>query len=172
MSKTLCQSQFVKQSASIKLIRVLRTLWKKNVTRTARPLRIGSPLINVRGSLLSCSTGCSCSLSVSLILATCLVDLWGAINSWGRPAVGGSESPEQGKFGSRKILAWSQSLGSVCLKSRFLVILCFGVSNFLSLCLKFLKPGSRSLKKSQIYHSIPLLKREDSKVKLNQATRC
>ena len=40
------------------------------------------------------------------------------------------------------------------------------VSNFLSLCLKFLKPGSRSLKKSQIYHSIPLLKCEDSKVKL------
>ena len=96
---------------------------KKNVTRTARPLCIDSPLINVRVSLLSSSTGCSYSLSVSLILATCLVDLWGAINSRGRPAVGGSESTERGKecflkkFGSRKILAWSQNLGSVCNRS-------------------------------------------------------
>ena len=96
---------------------------KKNVTRTARPLCIDSPVINVRVSLLSSSIGCSCSLSVSLILATCLVDLWGAINSLGRPAVGGSESTERGKecflkkFGSQKILAWSQNLGSVCNRS-------------------------------------------------------
>ena len=43
---------------------------------------------------------------------------------------------------------------------------------FLSLLSKILKLGSHGLLKSQIYHSIPLLKREDSKVKLNKATRC
>lgn len=57
-------------------------------------------------------------------------------------------------------------------KVSFSVILCLGVSNFFKPWSKILKPGSHGLKKTQIYHSIPLLKCEDSKVKLNQATRC
>ena len=88
----------------------------KYFTSTARPLRIGSPLINVRVSLLSSSVGCSHSLSVQLILATCAVDLLvvgggGGGGGGGGPAVGGSKSTESGikcflkRCGSRKILA-------------------------------------------------------------------
>ena len=71
------------------------------------------------------------------------------------------------KFGSRKILA------GLKVSEAFVIGLKVSFSgDFVSWGLKFFEPWSRGLKKSQIYHSIPLLKCEDSKVKLNQATRC
>ena len=116
MSKTLCKSHYVKQSASLMLIRVLRTLWRKtSLAQVAHyhwysPNKFKSIIVIIFHGMFMFTVG---TFDLGHMFG------WSLVAGGGGAAVGETESTERviecflKKCGSWKILAQSQNLGSV-----------------------------------------------------------